>query len=102
MGGKSKTEATVGRAKVVQLSDHVNRILRYIPYVQPNFVLGLDTDAGEEPFELRKLFVDRTPVAFPAPSLLSAFGQAAPLSLQLQREGRVLPFRSTSSTTTRR
>mgnify|MGYP003694177499 CR=1 FL=1 len=35
-----------------------------------------------------------TPGAFPAYSLLSAFGQAAPLNLDLQRDGRVLstPF----------
>jgi hypothetical protein len=92
MGGKSKTGAMVGRAKVEQVSDHVNRILRYIPYVQTNFVLGLDSDEGAEPFELTKLFVDRTPGAFPAYSLLSAFGQAAPLNLQLQRDARVLPF----------
>jgi hypothetical protein len=92
MGGKSKTGATVGRAKVEQVSDHVNRILRYIPYVQANFVLGLDSDEGEEPFELTKLFVEKTPGVFPAYSLFSAFGRAAPLNLQLQREERVLPF----------
>src|SRR5262249_30865989 len=67
-------------------------ILRYVPYVQTNFVLGLDDDAGAEPFELTKLFVDRTPGAFPAYSLFSAFGQAAPLNLELQHAGRVLPF----------
>ena len=61
-------------------------ILRYIPYVQTNFVLGLDCDMGDEPFELTKRFVDQTPGAFPAYSLLSAFGQAAPLNLELQRE----------------
>jgi hypothetical protein len=55
MGGKSKTGAAVGRAKVDQVSDHVNQILRYIPYVQTNFVLGLDSDEGGEPFELTKL-----------------------------------------------
>ena len=31
-------------------------ILRYIPYVQTNFVLGLDCDDGPEPFELTKTF----------------------------------------------
>jgi hypothetical protein len=92
MAGKSKTGAAVGRAKVDQVSDHVNRILRYIPYVQANFVLGLDSDEGEEPFELTKLFVEKTPGAFPAYSLFSAFGQAAPLNLELQRDARVLPF----------
>jgi hypothetical protein len=92
MGGKSKTGASVGRAKVMQVSDHVNQILRYIPYVQANFVLGLDSDEGDEPFELTKLFVDKTPGVFPAYSLFSAFGQAAPLNLELQRASRVLPF----------
>jgi hypothetical protein len=92
MGNKSKTGRNVGRDKVEQVSDHVNMILRYIPYVQTNFVLGLDVDFGSEPFELTKHFVDKTPGAFPAYSLLSAFGQAAPLNLDLQRAGRVLPF----------
>jgi len=91
MGGKSKTGSRTGLDKVRQVSDHVNTILRYVPYVQANFVLGLDDDAGEEPFELSKRFVDMTPGAFPAYSLLSAFGQAAPLNLELQRDGRVLP-----------
>jgi hypothetical protein len=63
-----------------------------VPYVQANFVLGLDTDRGEEPFELTKRFLDRAPGAFPGYSLLTAFGQAAPLNLEYQRAGRVLPF----------
>ncbi len=92
MGNKSKTGRSVGLEKVNQVSDHVNTILRYIPYVQTNFVLGLDDDFGAEPFELTKLFIDKTPGAFPAYSLLSAFGRAAPLNLDLQREARVLPF----------
>jgi len=92
MGNKSKTGRNVGLEKVKQVSDHVNTILRYVPYVQANFVLGLDDDSGAEPFELTKLFVDKAPGVFPAYSLLSAFGQAAPLNLDLQRAGRVLPF----------
>jgi hypothetical protein len=81
-----------GIEKLKQVSEHVNLILRYVPYVQTNFVLGLDCDEGSEPFELTKKFVDMTPAAFPAYSLLTAFGQAAPLNLQYQREGRVLAF----------
>jgi hypothetical protein len=93
LGNKAGTgSAMKGIDKVRQVSQHVNMIQRYIPYVQTNFVLGLDDDAGPEPFELSKLFVDKTPGAFPAYSLLSAFGQAAPLNLDLQRDGRVLPF----------
>ncbi|MBA3659287.1 MAG: radical SAM protein [Gemmatimonadales bacterium] len=91
MGNKSKTRRT-GLDKVEQVSEHVNLILRYIPYIQTNFVLGLDGDQGDEPFELTKLFLDKSPGAFPAFSLLSAFGRAAPMNLDYQRAGRVLPF----------
>ena len=92
LGNKSKTGASKGAEKVQQVSDHINLILEYVPYVQANFVLGLDCDEGDEPFELTKSFIDKTPAAFPGYSLLSAFGEAAPLNLDLQRDGRVLPF----------
>ncbi|HEX2451410.1 MAG TPA: hypothetical protein VHJ69_09715 [Gemmatimonadales bacterium] len=91
LGNKSKTRHT-GMQKVKETSDHINLILRYVPYVQVNFVLGLDCDEGPEPFELTKEFLDRAPGAFPAYSLLSAFGRAAPVNLEYQRDGRVIPF----------
>jgi hypothetical protein len=92
MGGKSKTGAAKGMEKVRQVSEHVNMMMRYIPYIQTNFVLGLDVDQGVEPFELTKRFVDLSPGSFPGYSLLSSFGAAAPLNLEHQRSGRVLPF----------
>ena len=92
LGNKSKTGSLTGIDKVKHVAEQVNMILRYIPYVQTNFVLGLDADNGEEPFELTKKFVDMTPGAFPGYSLLSAFGQAAPLNLEYQQQNRVLPF----------
>lgn len=92
LGSKSKTGSTTGMEKVRRVSDHVNMILRYVPYVQANFVLGLDTDEGPEPFELTKRFLEMSPGAFPAFSLLTSFGQAAELNLEYQRDGRVLPF----------
>ena len=92
LGDKSKTGQRQGMDKVRQVSEHVNMILRYIPYIQTNFVLGLELDEGAEPFELTKRFVDMTPGAFPGYSLLTAFGQAAPLNLLYQRANRVLPF----------
>ncbi len=92
LGHKSKTGKNVGVEKVRQVSDHVNTILRYIPFVQTNFVLGLDSDKGAEPFELTKRFLDQSPGAYPAFSMLTAYGRAAPLNLELQRAGRVLPI----------
>jgi len=92
LGNKSKTGSKHGMQKVEKVSEHLNMMLRYVPYVQANFVLGLDSDHGEEPFELTKRFLDKTPGVFPGYSLLTAFGEAAPLNLELQRAGRVLPF----------
>ena len=92
LGEKSRTMRITGMDKVREVSAHVNTLLRYVPLVQTNFVLGLDTDEGDEPFELTKRFVDMAPGAFPGYSLLTAFGQAAPLNLEYQRAGRVIPF----------
>ena len=92
LGGKSKTGSLTGIEKVEHVAEQINMILRYIPYIQTNFVLGLDSDEGTEPFELTKKFVDLTPGAFPGYSLLSAFGKAAPLNLEYQEAERVLPF----------
>jgi hypothetical protein len=92
LGNKSKTGKRTGMDKVRDVSEHVNMILRYVPYIQTNFVLGLDGDSGSEPFELTKRFVDMSPGAFPGYSLLSAFGRAAPLNLDYQRAGRVIGF----------
>jgi hypothetical protein len=83
-----------GMEKVKAVAEHVNLITHYIPYVQTNFVLGLDVDSGALPFELTKRFLDLAPAAFPGYSLMTAFGNSAPLNLELQRQGRVLdvPF----------
>jgi radical SAM superfamily enzyme YgiQ (UPF0313 family) len=91
-GNKSKTGKHQGIDKVQQVSEQVNMIRRYVPYVQTNFVFGLDIDEGPEPFELTKRFLDETPGIYPVYSLLTAYGQAAPLNLEYQRSGRVLPF----------
>lgn len=92
LGNKSRTGKTTGIEKVTKVSEHINMILKYVPYVQTNHIIGLDCDEGPEPFELTKRFLDLTPGAFPANSLLSAFGQAAPLNLKFQQDNRVLPF----------
>jgi len=92
MGNKAKTGRRVGHEKVRQVSEHINMLLRYVPYVQTNFVLGLDCDEDAEPFELTKAFLDLTPGAFPAFSFFTAYGQAAPLNLELQRANRVIPM----------
>jgi len=92
LGNKSKTGSNKGMDKVLQVSEHVNMIMSYAPYMQANFVMGLDSDEGDEPFELTKKFIDLAPGAFPGYSQLSAFGEAAPLNLEYQQNNRVLGF----------
>ncbi len=92
MGNKSKVAQKNGIERVRQVAEHANMVMRYIPYLQTNFVFGLDCDEGPEPFELTKRFVDLSPGSFPGYSLLSAFGEAAPLNLSYQQEERVIPF----------
>ena len=91
-GKKSRTGQSTGMEKVRAVSEHVNMILRHIPYVQTNHIFGLDSDEGSAPFELTKRFLDLSPGAFPAYSMLSAFGQAAPQNLGFQRDSRVMPI----------
>jgi hypothetical protein len=92
MGNKSHVARIKGVERVKQVAEHCNMIMRYVPYLQVNFVFGLDDDFGADPFELTKKFIDLSPGSFPGYSLLSAFGQAAPLNLQYMEEDRVLPF----------
>ncbi len=91
-GDKSKTGSRQGEAKLHEVVEHANVIARHIPYVQANFVLGLDCDHGAEPFELTKQFISRAPSVFPAFSLLTCYGRGTPLNLDLQAAGRVLPL----------
>ena len=40
LGNKSRTGRAAGMHKVQQVADHVNLVLRHVPYVQANFVLA--------------------------------------------------------------
>jgi hypothetical protein len=93
-GNKARVGSATGMAKVERVAEQVNLTLRYVPYVQANFIFGLDTDAGSEPFELTKRFVDLAPGAHPTVSVITAYGRSAPDNLEYQREGRIvsLPF----------
>jgi hypothetical protein len=88
-GNKSKATRSAGIDKVEQVAAHINRVLDHIPFVQANFILGLDCDAGDEPFALTRRFMDLTPRAYPAFSLFTCYGRASALNLELQRAGRV-------------
>ncbi len=92
--GKSKQNKNYGLDKVKSVAEQVNLVSQYVPYVQVNFIFGLDADLGPEPFELTKTFVDLAPGVYPNLAMITSFGNSAPLSVQYQSEGRVLdiPF----------
>lgn len=92
MGEKSKSAARKGMEKVRDVAQRVNLVTEYIPYVQTNLILGLDTDDGQEPFELTREFIALVPKAVPYVTLITAFGHSAPLNERYRRERRVLPF----------
>jgi hypothetical protein len=93
-GNKSKTTKSTGLQKVLSVADQMNMIASHIPYIQTNFIFGLDDDKGPEPFELTKKFIDLVPGIYPNYSLITSYGNSAPLSRQYQSEKRVidLPF----------
>lgn len=78
-----------GAAKVDQVADHFTRLAENVPYLQANFMFGLDTDQGEEPVELTKRFMDRTPFVWPTINIPVPFG-GTPLHDQLAADGRIL------------
>lgn len=78
-----------GRAKLDQVVEHLKTIAEYVPYIQANFILGIDVDAGDEPFELTKEFVQRLPSVFAGICIPIAYG-GTPLQASLSEEGRIL------------
>jgi hypothetical protein len=60
-----------------------------VPYLQANFVFGLDGDQGDEPVALTKEFMRRTPVVWPVVNIPHPFG-ATPLFERYRRSGRIL------------
>jgi hypothetical protein len=91
-GNKSRTGANIGMDKVKQVAEQVNMVQRYIPQVQTNFLFGLDSDAGQEPFTLTKRFIDLAPGVYPSFALLSVYGQAADGNTRYETEDRIIPF----------
>jgi hypothetical protein len=87
-GGKSGTRGLTGLAKVESLIERFAEIREHVPYVQANFLFGVDDDGGQT-VALTKTFMDRTPFVWPVVNIPHPFG-GTPLFAQLHREGRIL------------
>jgi hypothetical protein len=80
--------------RVEAAATRFNEMLRLIPFVQANFVLGVDPEGEEENAALTRDFLRRVPGVWPNLSLIMAWGRLSPLSRELAAEGQILdvPF----------
>jgi radical SAM superfamily enzyme YgiQ (UPF0313 family) len=86
---KAGVGRTGGVAKVDRVAAHFAELAENVPYLQANFMFGLDTDEGDEPVELTKRFMDKAPFAFPTINIPVPFG-GTPLHDQLTADRRIL------------
>lgn len=87
--GKSGVGRRTGAEKVDCLVEHFTRLHEQVPYLQANFLFGLDGDAGDEPIALTKRFMTRTPFVWPVVNIPHPFG-GTPLFERHRAEGRLL------------
>ncbi len=79
----------VGLNKVVRVAEHFRHLSEHVPYLQANLIFGLDSDRGDEPVELTKQFMLRTPFAWPTLNIPVPFG-GTPLHVEYLRNRRIL------------
>jgi radical SAM superfamily enzyme YgiQ (UPF0313 family) len=86
---KAGVGRTAGRDKVERLVEQFTALHEQVPYLQANFMFGLDDDRGDEPTTLTKEFMSRTPFVWPVVNIPHPFG-GTPLHDTLLRAGRIL------------
>jgi hypothetical protein len=87
---KSGVGARTGQEKVERLVAHFAQLREFVPYLQANFMFGLDIDTGNEPVELTKEFITRAPFVWPVINIPHPFG-GTPLFDRYVKERRILP-----------
>jgi hypothetical protein len=88
-GNKAGVGNASGEDKLKRVVAQIAEIREYVPFIQTNFILGLDSDEGSEPFELTKQFLLSVPFVFPTFNIPMAF-RGTPLYDEMEREGRLL------------
>ncbi len=86
---KAGAGGTTGSAKLARLVDHFGELHAHGMGLQANFMLGTDTDRGDEPVELTKEFIRRLPFVWPTVNVPTPFGNT-PLYDRYLAEGRIL------------
>jgi len=81
--------AVSAREKMDRLVEHFKLIHEYVPGIHCNFLFGMDEDRGDEPVELTREFMARTPFVWPTINVPVPFG-GTPLADKYLAEDRVL------------
>lgn len=71
---KSSGSGHSGYEKVGAIANQFAELHEYVSYTQANFIFGLDTDAGDTPIQLHKLFMDKAPFVWPTLNIPVPFG----------------------------
>ena len=77
------------QARLSRLTEQFTALHEYVPGLQANFVLGLDSDAGDQPFTLTRKFFTDLPFVWPNLNLLTPYG-GTPIYDRLASENRLL------------
>lgn len=91
---KSRATRLGGEAKYAAVSARMRDIEDCIPAVQANLILGVDADAGDEPFALARRFIAEHPKVWVNVNIPIPFGRT-PFAERVRRSGRLveaLPF----------
>ena len=86
---KAGAGTSTGHAKMERVAEEFRAIHEYVDGLQANFIFGLDADEGDEPVELTKEFITRTPFVWPAINIPTPFG-GTPFFDDCLRDGRLL------------
>ncbi|MES1242704.1 MAG: radical SAM protein [Acidobacteriota bacterium] len=86
---KAGVGRSVGEKKLEDVVAHFEELHEHVPGLQANFIFGTDGDQGEEPVEMTREFIRRTPFVWPTLNIPVPFG-GTPLYDRLLAEGRIL------------
>ncbi len=86
---KSAAGRTSGEEKVTCVVEHLRLLYEYVPYINVNLLVGLDTDRGELPFRLTKQFLQNAPFVWPIINMPAPFG-GTPRFEELHTNDRIL------------
>lgn len=86
---KAGAGAETGARKLARLVDHFTALHEHVPYLQANFLFGVDGDADDEPVALTKEFMTRLPFVWPVVNVPHPFG-GTPLFTRWLADERIL------------